>query len=75
MNTSLFVLRVFLDAAQAILTGQTVFTLTPEQWDAFQKRLDEPPRIIPALQKLHAEMTNGRYSAAVSTRYSAHKGA
>jgi uncharacterized protein (DUF1778 family) len=59
MNTSQFVLQVSLDAAQSILTEQTVFTLTPEQWDAFQKRLDEPPRVIPALQKLHAEMTNG----------------
>jgi uncharacterized protein (DUF1778 family) len=59
MNTSQFVLQVSLDAAQAILTDQTVFTLTPEQWDEFQRRLDEPARVIPALQQLHAEMTNG----------------
>ena len=59
MNTSQFVLQVSLDAAQTILTDQTVFTLTPEQWDEFQRRLDEPARVIPALQQLHAEMTNG----------------
>ncbi len=55
MNTSQFILQVSLDAAQSILTDQTVFTLTPEQWDAFQHRLDEPPRVIPALQKLHVD--------------------
>jgi uncharacterized protein (DUF1778 family) len=59
MNTSQFVLQVSLDAAQTILTDQTVFTLPPEQWDEFQRRLDEPACAIPALQKLHAEMTNG----------------
>ncbi|MGO8670487.1 MAG: DUF1778 domain-containing protein [Capsulimonadaceae bacterium] len=56
MNTSQFVLQASLDAAQAILTEQTVFTLTPEEWTEFQRRLDEPPRVIPALERLHAEM-------------------
>lgn len=59
MNTSQFVLQVSLNAAQTILTDQMVFTLTPEKWDEFQRRLDEPARVIPALQQLHAEMTNG----------------
>ena len=59
MNTSQFMLQVSLDAAQSIVADQTIFTMTPEQWDAFQRRLDEPVRVIPALQELHAEMTNG----------------
>lgn len=58
MNTSQFVLQASLDAAQSILTDHEVFTLTPEQWEEFQRRLDEPARVIPALQRLHAEMTH-----------------
>jgi uncharacterized protein (DUF1778 family) len=59
MNTSQFVLQASLDAAQAVLVEQTIFTLTPEQWDDFNRRLDEPARVVPALQQLHAEMSNG----------------
>jgi uncharacterized protein (DUF1778 family) len=59
LNTSQFVLQASLDAAAAVLTEQTVFILTPEQWEEFQRRLDEPARVIPALQKLHVEMTHG----------------
>lgn len=59
MNTSQFVLQASLDAAQSVLTDQTLFTLTPEQWDEFQRRLDEPARVIPALQQLQADMTHG----------------
>lgn len=52
MNTSQFVLQASLDAASTILTDQTTFTLPPAQWEEFCKRLDEPARTIPALQKL-----------------------
>jgi uncharacterized protein (DUF1778 family) len=52
MNTSQFVLQSSLDAADAILRDQTVFTLPPDKWEEFCARLDEPVRVIPALQKL-----------------------
>ena len=53
--TSQFVVQASLDAAEQILADQTTITFTPEQWDAFQRRLDEPPKVIPALQKLFSE--------------------
>lgn len=52
MNTSQFVLQASLDAADAVLREQTVFTLPPDEWEKFCARLDEPPRTIPALQQL-----------------------
>ena len=52
LNTSRLVLQASLGAADAILRDQTVFTLTPEQWEEFQRRLDEPARVIPELQDL-----------------------
>jgi uncharacterized protein (DUF1778 family) len=55
MNTSKFVLRASLDAAQAILVDQTVFPLPPEQWDAFCQQLDAPPKVLPALRRLFSE--------------------
>ena len=55
MNTSQFVLQASLDAAQAILVDQMEFRLSPEQWDAFCKRLDDPPRVLPAIRKLFSE--------------------
>ncbi|MBK9314928.1 MAG: DUF1778 domain-containing protein [Acidobacteria bacterium] len=42
-------LRAFLDAAQA---DQGEFRLTPEQWEEFCARLDDPPRVMPALSDL-----------------------
>ena len=59
LTISQFVMQATMDAAEAVLNEQNVFTMTPEQWEKFQARLDEPARIIPALQQLHAEMTNG----------------
>lgn len=55
LTTSQFVTQASLDAAEQVLADQTVFHLTPEQWEAFQARLDEPPRDIPALKKLFSE--------------------
>ena len=43
MNTSVFVLRASLDAAQVVLEEQTEFYLSPDQWETFCRRLDEPP--------------------------------
>ena len=55
MNTSQFVLQASLDAAHAILIDQSEFRLAPEQWDAFCQRLEEPAKVIPALQQLFGE--------------------
>ena len=55
MNTSQFVLQTSLDAAQTLLANQTVFRLSPEQWEAFCERLDAPPRVVPELRQLFSE--------------------
>lgn len=55
MNTSQFVLQTSLDAARAILIDQTEFRLSRDQWEAFCRRLDEPPKAIPALAALFRE--------------------
>lgn len=54
-NVSRFVLQASLDAAHAILVDQTEFRLPPDQWEAFCQRLDEPPKVIPALRQLFSE--------------------
>jgi uncharacterized protein (DUF1778 family) len=54
-NVSQFVLQASLDAANAILVHQTEFRLPPEQWEAFCERLDAPPKVVPALQRLFSE--------------------
>jgi uncharacterized protein (DUF1778 family) len=54
-NISQFVLQTSLTAANAILVDQTEFRLSPDQWEAFCERLDEKPKVIPALQKLFSE--------------------
>lgn len=54
-NVSRFVLQASLEAANAVLVDQTFYHLAPEQWDAFCRRLDDPPKSIPALQKLFRE--------------------
>jgi uncharacterized protein (DUF1778 family) len=55
MNTSQFVLQSSLDAAQQILVEQSEFRLSPEQWQAFCARLDEPARVVPEIRQLFAE--------------------
>lgn len=55
MNTSQFVLQASLDAAQAVLVDQTEFRLPAEQWEEFCRRLDAPPKVIPALRQLFSE--------------------
>lgn len=54
-NVSQFVLKASLEAANAVLVDQTLYYLPPEQWDAFCRRLDDPPKSIPALQQLFRE--------------------
>ncbi|AGY58021.1 DUF1778 domain-containing protein [Gloeobacter kilaueensis] len=54
-NVSQFVLQASLNAAHMLLVDQTVFQLPPDQWEAFCQRLDEPPKVIPALQTLFNE--------------------
>ena len=46
-----FVLEAARRAAEDALLDQTVFTVSPEAYDAFLKRLDEPPRPNPQLRR------------------------
>lgn len=55
MNISQFVLQASLDAAHAILTKETEFHLSPDQWEIFYKRLDAPAKNIAALNHLFNE--------------------
>ena len=52
VSTSQFVIQASLDAAGKVVADQTAITLSPEQWESFQQRLDEPPKSIPALREL-----------------------
>jgi len=60
-NVSQFVLAVSLTAAQQMLLQhqRTVdqITLSSEEYDAFIKRLDEAPRLIPALAEQFGKVT------------------
>jgi uncharacterized protein (DUF1778 family) len=54
-NVSRFILEASLDAANAVLVDQTEYRLPPAQWEAFCRRLDDPPKTVPALQQLFRE--------------------
>lgn len=54
-RVSRFILQASLDAANAVLIDQTEYRLPPEQWEAFCRRLDDPPKTIPMLQQLFRE--------------------
>ena len=54
-NVSQFVLQASLDAAHTVLVDQTEFRLPQKQWEEFCQRIDEEPKVIPALQKLFSE--------------------
>lgn len=43
------------DVPETVMADQKTIMFTVEQWDAFQQRLDEPPKAIPALQRLFSE--------------------
>ena len=54
-SLSNFVLEHAYEAAQRVLAEQTDILMPPEEWKAFCKALDAPPRSIPALKKLLSE--------------------
>ena len=54
-DVSRFVLQASLEAARVVLVDQTEFRLPPDRWEAFCRRLDEPPKDIPALRRLFNE--------------------
>ncbi len=54
-NVSQFVLQASLEAASAVVVDQTEYRLSADQWEAFCHRLEEPPKVIPALQELFQE--------------------
>jgi uncharacterized protein (DUF1778 family) len=43
------------EAAQQVLAEQVDIVMPPEEWNAFCKAIDAPPRPIPALKKLLTE--------------------
>ena len=47
-----FIIESACEKAQEALADQTHFVLNEKQWAEFMKALDEPPRIIPEIQKL-----------------------
>lgn len=50
-----FILEKSYEAAVEILSEQTIFSLTDEEWDNFCQALEAPPKPIPALRKLLSE--------------------
>jgi uncharacterized protein (DUF1778 family) len=52
---SKFMLEHAYQAAQQVLADQVHFILPAEQWKAFCRALDAPPRVVPALQQLLTE--------------------
>ena len=50
-----FVLESALGRAKETLADRRSFHLDAEQWDAFQRALDAPPRDLPQLRRLLAE--------------------
>lgn len=54
-NVSQFVLQASLEAANSVVVDQTEYRLSPTEWEAFCRRLDELPKVIPALRQLFQE--------------------
>ena len=54
-SLSNFMLEHAYAAAQQVLAEQVDIVMPPEEWKAFCKALDAPPRTIPALKKLLTE--------------------
>ena len=50
-----FILEKSYEAAVEVLSEQTLFSLTDEEWDNFCQALEAPPKPIPALRKLLSE--------------------
>lgn len=51
-NLTDYILRAAVERAQADLSNQQTFALKKGPWKEFSKRLDAPPRDLPALRKL-----------------------
>jgi len=49
-NASRFVMSAALDSAEAVLADRTRFVLDEDSWREFERRLDAPARVIPALR-------------------------
>lgn len=56
-SVSQFVMREALASAEQVLADRTRFELPAEQWAEFVARLDEPPREVPAIERLLSEPT------------------
>lgn len=50
-----FILEKSYEAAVEVLTEQTMFSLSDEEWDTFCQALETTPKAIPALRKLLTE--------------------
>ena len=57
-SISEFVLENSVEAAEALEAENAHFVVSLEDYDALLKKLDEPPRKIPALQQLMADPTS-----------------
>ena len=53
-----FVLENSIDAAEALELDNAYFVVSRDDYDAFFKKLDEPPRSIPALRQLMLDPTS-----------------
>ncbi|MFM2043883.1 MAG: hypothetical protein RLY86_2459 [Pseudomonadota bacterium] len=51
-SVSDFVLESAMARAEESLPDRRYFTLSPEQWEAFQNALDAPPRPMPRMERL-----------------------
>ena len=56
-NVTRFIVNSACAAAEMVLADQRQFQLSPAQFERFQRALDRPAKIIPALQKLFADET------------------
>ena len=56
-TTSDFILESAEKHAKEILASERDFVLSKAQWIKFTAALDQPPKVIPALQKLLSEPT------------------
>ena len=65
-SVSDFILESALARADEALADRRLFLLDAEPWEAFQVALDAPPRSMPAMKELLAELGSGRVLGALS---------
>ncbi len=56
-NVTEFILDSACTAAENTLLNQRLFLLNDKDWKRFQETLEQPPKIVPGLQKLIKEKT------------------